>query len=116
MDGIEVLTHVASPAGSGQNGATLEFKFSLPEVVVKQSWSLDSFREGQWIRAAPANLFEAGRVCLHSPQFRRETLRAGTGYIEFSTDKAMPPGNGDKRELALVAVSVARLPVGLQAR
>jgi hypothetical protein len=101
------------PEGAAQNGAMLEFKFSLPEVVANKVGPLTLSAKVNGF-ALPSQTYSKAGECIYTTAIPREALRSGSGYLEFSTDKAMPPSNGDKRELALVAVSVALLPTGLQ--
>lgn len=98
-----------APEGSSQNGATLEFKFSLPDVVVNKTGpvTLSASINGMML---PSQTYSKPGDSVYSAAIPADALRTGQGSFEFSTDKAMPPSNGDKRELALVAVSVALLP------
>jgi hypothetical protein len=97
------------PPGAAQNGATLEFKFSLPEIVATKVGPLTLSAKVNGVALAPQTYSKPGDY-VYTSAIPGESLRSGIGVFEFSTDKAMPPGNGDKRELALVAVSVALLP------
>jgi hypothetical protein len=97
------------PPGAAENGATLEFKFSLPEVVANKVGPLTLSAKVNGFALPPQTYSKAGDY-VYTAAVPGESLRSGTALIEFSTDKAMPPGNGDKRELALVAVSVALQP------
>jgi hypothetical protein len=103
------------PQGAAQNGARLEFKFSLPEVIANKLGPLTLSAKVNGF-ALPSQPYSKAGEYIYTAAIPPETLRSGIGYLEFSTDKAMPPDNGDKRELALVAVSVALLPVGRQTR
>jgi hypothetical protein len=104
--------NLRAPEGSAQNGAMLEFKFSLPELVVNKTGPLTLSATINGI-ALPSQTYSKPGNFVYSAAIPADALRTGQGSIEFSTDKAMPPSNGDKRELALIAVSVALLPGGL---
>lgn len=97
------------PQGAAENGATLEFKFSLPGVVVNKVGPLTLSAKVNGSTLPPQTYSKPGDY-VYTAAIPSEPLRSGIGLLEFSTDKALPPGNGDKRELALVAVSVALLP------
>jgi hypothetical protein len=96
------------PEGSAQKGATLEFTFSLPEVVVKTVGPVSLSAKMNGV-ALPSQTYSKPGDCTYTTAIPADALRTGQGLLEFSTDKAMPPSNGDKRELALVAVSIALL-------
>jgi hypothetical protein len=97
------------PKGAAENGATLEFKFSLPEVVANKIAPLTlSARINGF--ALPSQTYSKAGDFIYTAAIPKEAFSSGSGYVEFSTDKAMPPSAGDKRELALIAVSVALLP------
>jgi hypothetical protein len=96
------------PEGSAQQGALLEFKFSLPEVIVNKfgpvtlSAKINGTALHSQTYSKPGDYIYASPIAAEAPS-------TGQANLEFSTDKAMPPSNADKRELALVAVSVALL-------
>jgi hypothetical protein len=102
------------PEGSAQQGATLEFKFSLSEVVVNKVGPVTLSAKINGV-PLPSQTYSKPGEYTYSAAVPADALRTNTASLEFSTDKVMPPGNGDKRELALVAVSAALLPVGAQA-
>jgi hypothetical protein len=101
--------NLRAPERSAQDGATLEFKFSLPEVVLNKTGpvTLSARINGM---ALPSQTYSKPGNFVYSAAIPADALRTAQGSLEFSTDKAVPPSNGDKRELALIAVSVALLP------
>ena len=101
------------PEGSAQQGATLEFKFSLPEVIVNKIGPVTVSAKINGV-PLPSQTYSKSGEYAYTAAIPADALRTNTASLEFSTDKVMPPGNGDKRELALVAVSAALLPLGVQ--
>lgn len=94
------------PANGPQAGATLKFTFAAPEVVMT--------------KIAPVTLTASiGVTKLKSETYKEPgnytyavdvpaTLLAGEAVkVDFALDKSLPPGGADKRELALIAISVA---------
>jgi hypothetical protein len=96
-----------APAGGAGQETQLEFKFTLPDAVISRLSSVtltarisgtdlgsESYqKQGEYvfIKPVPAGLLSGGEAV----------------KVEFEMDKALPPGDADKRELGLVAVSVA---------
>jgi hypothetical protein len=96
-----------APSGGEGQDTQLEFSFTLPEAVISRLKEItltarvngtdvgsESYTQpGEYVftKPVPANLLHAG----------------GAAKVEFEMDKALPPGEADKRELGLVAVSVA---------
>jgi len=99
------------PEGAAQQGASLEFKFSLPDNIVNKVGpvTLSAKINGM---ALSSKTYSMGGEYTYGAVVAADALRSGHALVEFSTDKFMPPSNGDKRELALVAVSVSLLPAG----
>ena len=93
------------PERSAQTGATLQFQFSLPDVIVNKVGpvTLSAIVNGT---ALASQTYSKSGEYLYSAAVPGAALSAATVTAEFTTNKAMPPANGDQRELALVAVSV----------
>jgi hypothetical protein len=99
-----------APDGSAQTGATLQFQFSLPEVILNKVGpvTLSASVNGT---ALPSQTYTKPGEYTYTTAVPAAALNTGTVSAEFATNKAMPPANGDKRELALVAVSVGLSPL-----
>jgi hypothetical protein len=96
-----------APSGGAGQETQLEFKFAVPEAVITRLEAVtltarvngtavgsESYQQpGEYVftKPVPASLLEGGEAV----------------KVEFELDKALPPGESDKRELGLVAVSVA---------
>ena len=93
------------PAGAGQDGAKLELKLNVPDVVIKTLGSITLTASAGGARLTPQKFTEAGNY-VYTVDVPAEFLRSDSVTIEFSTDKAIPPGQTEKRELAVVVTSV----------
>ncbi len=93
------------PAHSAQNGAVLELQFNVPEPNIKRLGSITLSAAVASTPLEPETYSKAGEYT-----YRRDipaNLMAGDAVrIEFQLDKAMPPGETDKRQLGVVTSSV----------
>lgn len=93
---------LAAPGAS----ATLELKFSLPAAVFDRMGAVTLSATVNGKPLEPETFKSAGNQV-----YTRDAGTVGPGpvTIEFATDKALPPGNGDARELALIVTRVSLL-------
>jgi hypothetical protein len=93
------------PAGSAQKGAKLDLKFALPDAVINKLGPMQLSASVSGAALAPERYSKSG-----SYEYARDVdasaLGGGPVTIEFSCDKALAPSGGERRELALIAVSV----------
>jgi hypothetical protein len=91
------------PAGAAQSGARLTLKFNLQPGVLKQGpVTVRASVDGQDL--PPETYTAAG-----TQSYVRDIPASKLGkdvVVNFACDKAMSPGNGDVRELALIVSSV----------
>jgi hypothetical protein len=91
------------PAGAREKGAILHCDVVLPEVIFKTTGplALTATAGGQSFGAQPL-----GQVGDHALRYAipPQALTTPTVTIEFSLDKALPPGAADPRELGLIFV------------
>jgi len=93
------------PTGAAQRGATLNVALTVPEVITGKlkSVTLSATADGHPLPPETYN---------HDGQFdyKRDigpgVLANSSVRLEFHLDKALPPGNGDMRELGLIVRSV----------
>jgi hypothetical protein len=92
---------LAAPAGSG--AAQLELKFALPAAVSDRLGAVTLSATVNGKALTPETYKTSG-----SQVYTRDVGPVGPGpvVIEFSTDKALPPGGTDVRELALIVTHV----------
>ena len=97
------------PANSAQNGATLELKFYIPDVMFNRvgAMTVDAHLNGSDL--GPEKYPSAGEFT-----YRRDIpaalLSANKVAFDFSVDKGIPPAGQDTRELALIVTTVGLLP------
>ena len=96
------------PAGAGESGAKLELKLSIPDVVIKTLNSITLTASAGGARLTPQKFTEAGNY-VYAVDVPAEFLRSDSVTIDFSTDKTIPPGQIEKRELAVIVTSVGLL-------
>jgi hypothetical protein len=93
------------PAHSAQKGAVLELHLSIPPATIQKLGSIALSAAIGGTALAPETYSKAGQYT-----YRRDVpanaLIGDTARVDFQLDKAMPPGDVDKRELGVVAVSV----------
>jgi hypothetical protein len=94
------------PIGSAAQGATLDFALSIPQSAIDKLHSLTLAATVNGTTLPPETYSHEGQA-----DYKRElapTLLTGDSVrIDFHLDKAMPPANGDLRQLGVVARSVA---------
>jgi len=93
------------PAGAAQRGATLEFDFTIPDVVVQKekSVTLSASVDGN---ALPPETYSRVGTASYRRDIPAGALGGDNVKVNFTLDKAMPPAGGDRRELGVVATSV----------
>ena len=93
------------PARAAQQGATLEFQFTIPKSSLDKLGSITLTATAGGITLPSETYMKAGE---HT--YRREVsatvLGSDTVRVDFALDKAIPPGDADKRELGVVAASI----------
>jgi hypothetical protein len=97
------------PTGAAQNGARLELKFVYPEVVFKKAGATTISATINGV-ALPPETYSAAGEGTYARDIPATALTTDPVTIEFSVDKAIPPGDQDLRELAIVVTSVGLLP------
>ena len=96
------------PTGQGdsaRNGARLELMLSIPEVVIRELGSVTLSAAAAQIPLAPEKYTRAGDY-VYARDVPAGALGGDSVSIEFATDKAIPAGKIEQRELALVVTSV----------
>jgi hypothetical protein len=93
------------PAGP----AKLEMKFTLVDAVVGKLGPITVSANVAGVAIAPETFSQAGDF-VYSHEVPASALGADVVTVEFSTDKAIPPSNVDKRELALIVKSIGLVP------
>jgi hypothetical protein len=93
------------PAGSGVQGATLDFALSIPAVSIEKLKSVTLSASIDGAPLAPETYSHDGQY-----EYKRDVppnlLKGGDVRVDFHLNKSMPPAGGDARELGVVARSV----------
>jgi hypothetical protein len=90
----------------GGKAAQLELKFALPAAVFDRlgATTLSATVNG---KPLPSQTYSSAGNQVYTQELAAGSFGPGPVTVEFSTDKALPPGNGDARELALIVTHVA---------
>jgi hypothetical protein len=97
------------PAGSAQNGAHLELKFSLPAVVFDKVGPVTVTARAGVIELAPETYSLAGEAT-YARDVPASALTGDAVSLDFSVDKAIPPSDKDARELAIIVTRIGLTP------
>ncbi len=94
------------PPGAAQKGATLEFRFTLPESVIsrRKTVTLSAWAGGQPL--PPATYDASGNYVYRAEVPATAFPATGMVKVAFRTDRYLAAGEVEGRELALVAQSV----------
>ena len=94
--------------------AALEFRFHLPDVVFSRQSAVALFAQINGA-ALPARTYTAPGEHQYSAPIPETALPLPDGWVtvEFELDRAVPPGEGDRRELGLVVDLSGPAPVTL---
>jgi hypothetical protein len=88
------------------NGATLTLNFTVPAVVISQLHSVTLWASIQGSKLAPQTYEQGGRAA-YTRDVPASLLSGKTVRIDFELNRVMVPGNGDRRELGVIADRVA---------
>jgi hypothetical protein len=99
-----------APIGSARRGATLRFRFTLPDVIFShfKEVTLSVSLQGQSL--LPETYHQPGAV-LYSREIPVGLVSTPSVRLDFELDHSFSPGNGDSRDLGLIARSL-----GLESR
>ena len=95
--------------GSSRDGARLELKLNIPDVVTKQLGAVTLSATAAGTPLAPEKYSQPGDY-VYARDVPASALAGSSVTIEFATDKAIPAGKIEKRELALIVSSVGLVP------
>lgn len=97
-----------TPLAAAQRGGTLSLAFSVPDVVIRtlNNVTITASINGMALRSAE---FNAAGSYVFSADVPASMLTTETVKVDFALDKSLPAGV-DKRELGIIATSVALSP------
>jgi len=93
------------PLGAALAGARLELKLNIPDVVFKELGAVTISATAGGSALAPEEYTQPGDH-IYARDMPAGALAGDDVTIEFATDKVIPAGKIDKRELALIVTSV----------
>ena len=91
--------------GSAQNGARLELMLTIPDVVVKELGPVTLSGVAGESALAPEKYTKAGEY-VYARDVPAGSLGGDSVTVEFATDKAIPAGKIEQRQLALIVTGV----------
>jgi hypothetical protein len=97
------------PPGAVLGAAQLELKLNIPDVVFQQLGAMSLSATAGGIALAPEEYTEPGSY-VYAREVPAGALASDSVSIDFATDKAIPAGKVEKRELALIVTSVGLTP------
>lgn len=101
---------LGAPTGSEHNGATLALRFSVPEVVIQKLKSVSLSASVNGLALSPQQYTSSG-FYTYKREVPADRLQRGQAVVEFSLDKALEPGEVERRQLGIIASQV-----GLEAK
>jgi hypothetical protein len=100
---------LARPSIGARNGARLEMSFNLLEANLQKTGAITISAKLNGAALPPETFSMAGNFT-YARDISASELPGKTALAEFNVDKALPPGDGDTRELALVVTAIGLLP------
>ncbi len=99
-----------APAGAREKGATLRLKVNVPEPIASKLGAMTLSAQVEGLRLEPETFPRAGdyEYARHVPP---AAFKADSITVDFSLDKALPPGDVDQRELGVIVTTVGLEPM-----
>ena len=91
------------PPGAAANGAILEFRFTVPDVIIARRQAVTLSASVGGVALPPATYTAAGAYVYKADVPAAAFTVAGPVKVSFSTDKFLRAGEVEGRELALVS-------------
>ncbi|HEY6346628.1 MAG TPA: hypothetical protein VIY49_34490 [Bryobacteraceae bacterium] len=92
------------PPDAAEKGVRLVFRLNAPEAVISKFGAITLSASLNGLQLAPETYSKPGDY-VYSRDIPATALKGDAVVAEFHSDKSMPPSVGDRRELALIAVS-----------
>jgi len=93
------------PAGAAQKGAVLQFRFTIPDVIINQLKAVTLSATVNGVSLPPETYSTAGDQT-YSRDVPASALTGDSATVDFALDKFLPPGSQDARELGVVASTI----------
>ena len=98
-----------APRTAAAKGATLQFKFTVPEVAIAKLKALSLSASVNGTALTPESYTQPGEF-IYTRDVPANLLAGESAKVDFSLDKTMPPTASDKRELGVVVTTVGLDP------
>ena len=94
-----------TPLGAAQKGATLTLDFTIPDVIIQKlkTVTLSTSINGMMLKSES---YKQGGKYTYTADVPASMLTGDSVKVDFMTDKSLPPGDAERRELAVIATSV----------
>jgi hypothetical protein len=97
------------PAAAAKNGATLQLKFTIPQVMFSRVGAMTIDARIKGVDLGPQTYPAAGDY-LYTRDVPATALSGDAVAIDFQVDKGLPPGEQETRELAIIVTTLGLLP------
>jgi hypothetical protein len=97
------------PTGAAQNGANLQLKFTIPDVVFSKIGPIALSATIGGVALPPETYSKAGDFT-YAREVPASALPGETVDVNFTADKSLPPSDQDTRELSVVVTTIGLLP------
>jgi hypothetical protein len=96
---------LVAPSGSAQKGAQLQLRFGIPDPIIQTLNSITLSAAVNGFQLAPQHYEKSGQYS-YTRDVTADHLQTIFVPVEFTLDRALPPGPTDKRELGIVVTEV----------
>jgi hypothetical protein len=96
---------LVTPSGAAQKGAQLQLRFGIPDPIIQNLNSITLSAAVDGFQLAPQRFEKSGQFT-YTRDVTADHLHANSVPVEFTLDRALPPGPLDKRELGIVVTEV----------
>jgi hypothetical protein len=103
------------PAGAAENGARLDFRFTIPEVIFTRMGEVTVSATINGLALRPETYLKPGDY-MYVRDVPAAALKGDAVAVEFTSDKGIAPTAEDAHEFALVAVAMGLEPAGLPSK
>lgn len=103
--GRQFTVVLRSPAGSGQNGASLQVHLTVPPVIIEKLTQITLTPTIRGTKLDPETYSKPGDY-VYQHDVPASLFTSPSVRVEFQLDKAMPPTAADARELGVIVSSI----------
>ncbi len=93
------------PSGAAQNGARLELKFAIPDVIFDRVGAITLGARVNGVDLGPQTYSKAGEDA-YTRDVPASALQGDAATFDFSVNKSLPPSDKDQRELSIIVTTI----------